>query len=261
LYLELQQGLLRRVRTLIQNQYGIELDSIAIEQPPDLKMGEYALPVAFELARKLRKAPKIIAAELAALLNDSLATVSLLLPVEDKAHGLAVSRFEAAGAGYLNVYMNRTTLASALAQYDLRPEPNSGLHVLVEHTSINPNKAAHVGHLRNAILGDAFVRILRANGQKVDVQNYIDNTGVQVADVVVGFLHLEGKSLAEIRALIAGFETSGEKFDYLCWDVYARVSQWYEAGSEDENKQRKGLRYATLHEIEAGGNETAELRN
>ena len=263
MYLELQQGLLRRVRTLIQNQYGIELDSIAIEQPPDLKMGEYALPVAFELARKLRKAPRIIAAELAALLNDSLATVSLLLPVVDKAQGLAVSRFEAAGAGYLNVYMNRTTLASALAQYDIRPEPNSGLHVLVEHTSINPNKAAHVGHLRNAILGDAFVRILRANGQKVDVQNYIDNTGVQVADVVVGFLHLEGKSLAQIREIIAHSSsdpTSREqRFDYLCWDVYARVSQWYDEGSDEENKQRKALRYATLHEIEAGGNDTAEI--
>jgi arginyl-tRNA synthetase len=263
LYLELQQGLLRRVRTLIQDQYGIELDSIAIEQPPDLKMGEYALPVAFELARKLRKAPRIIAADLAALLNDSLATVSLLLPGEGKARGLAVSRFEAAGAGYLNVYMNRTTLASALAQYDLRPEPNSGLHVLVEHTSINPNKAAHVGHLRNAILGDTFVRILRANGQKVDVQNYIDNTGVQVADVVVGFLHLEGKSLAQIREIIAHSSSDADsreqRFDYLCWDVYARVSQWYGAGSDEENKQRKSLRYATLHEIEGGGNDTAEI--
>jgi arginyl-tRNA synthetase len=264
-YFELQQRLLTRVRELIKSHYDIELGPIAIEQPPDLKMGEFALPVAFELARKLRKAPKIIATELAELLNNSLATVALLLPqgaqgeAAGTAEGLAISRFEAAGAGYLNVYVNRATCAAFLAQYDLHPAPNSGLHVLVEHTSINPNKAAHVGHLRNAILGDTFVRILRANGQKVDVQNYIDNTGVQVADVVVGFLHLEGKSLAEIRALIASFETSEEKFDYLCWDVYARVSQWYEAGSEEENKQRKGLRYATLHEIEAGGNETAAV--
>ena len=73
------------------------------------------------------------------------------------------------------------------------------LHSLVEHTSINPNKAAHVGHLRNAILGDTFVRLLRAAGQKVDVQNYIDNTGVQVADVVVGLMHLEGLSLSDVR--------------------------------------------------------------
>jgi len=243
-----------RVREAIQKQYGIEVGDIAIEQPPDLKMGEFALPVAFELARKLRKAPKVIAAELATALNDELEKQTA-----HSAHGTAVSRYEAAGAGYLNVYMHRANCADTLATVNPVVIPNSGLHVLVEHTSINPNKAAHVGHLRNAILGDTFVRILRANGQKVDVQNYIDNTGVQVADVVVGFLHLEDKSLADIRELISEFETNGEKFDYLCWDVYARVSQWYEAGSEDENKQRKALRYATLHEIEAGGNETAAV--
>ena len=261
MYFETQERLLRRVREAIKSTYDIEVGNFAIEQPPDLKMGEFALPVAFELARKLRKAPKIIASELATVLNESLATVATMMPPgsEGTENGLAISRFEAAGAGYLNVYLNRGSLALALAKYDVHPTPGSGLHVLVEHTSINPNKAAHVGHLRNAILGDTFVRILRANGQKVDVQNYIDNTGVQVADVVVGFLHLEGKSLAEIRSLIAGFETSGEKFDYLCWDVYARVSQWYESGTEEENKQRKALRYATLHEIEAGGNETAAV--
>jgi len=245
-YLELQQRLLARVREVIQTQYGIELGPIAIEQPPDVKLGEFALPAAFELARKLRKAPKIIAGELAATLNRDL-------------EGSPFASFEAAGAGYLNVRLNRALAAGKLAIKNEAAASGSGLHVLVEHTSINPNKAAHVGHLRNAILGDAFVRILRANGQKVDVQNYIDNTGVQVADVVVGFLHLEGKSLADIRSLINDFETNAEKFDYLCWDAYARVSQWYESGSEEENKQRKSLRYATLHEIEAGGNETAEV--
>lgn len=245
-YLELQQRLLARVREVIQSKYEIELGPIAIEQPPDLKLGEFALPVAFELARKLRKAPKIIAAELAAALSEN---------AEDP----AFASFESAGAGYLNVRLNRAGTAARLASDIEETVPNSGLHVLVEHTSINPNKAAHVGHLRNAILGDTFVRILRANGQKVDVQNYIDNTGVQVADVVVGFLHLESKSLAEIRTLISEFETNGEKFDYLCWDVYARVSQWYDSGSEEENKQRKFLRYATLHEIEAGGSETAAV--
>ncbi len=245
MYLELQQRLLAQVRELIQTQYGVELGPIAIEQPPDLKLGEFALPVAFELARKLRKAPKIIATELAAILNQD---------VENSPY----AGFESAGAGYLNVRLNRASAAAQLAGNE-PPVPATGLHVLVEHTSINPNKAAHIGHLRNAILGDTFVRILRANGQQVDVQNYIDNTGVQVADVVVGFLHLESKSLPDIRSLIQDFETNGEKFDYLCWDVYARVSQWYDAGTEEENKQRKSLRYATLHEIEAGGNETAEV--
>ena len=95
--------------------------------------------------------------------------------------------------------------------------------ILVEHTSINPNKAAHIGHLRNAVLGDTFVRLLRYAGREVDVQNYIDNTGVQVADVVVGFTHIDKKSRAEIEAL-----TQKPRFDYYCWDLYARVSQWYE---------------------------------
>ncbi len=246
MYLELQQRLLARVREVILTQYSVELGPIAIEQPPDLKLGEFALPVAFELARKLRKAPKIIATELAEILSRDL---------EDS----PFASFESAGAGYLNVRLNRALAAAQLGRGNEDAAPNSGLHVLVEHTSINPNKAAHIGHLRNAILGDTFVRILRANGQQVDIQNYIDNTGVQVADVVVGFLHVEGKSLADIRSLISDFETNAEKFDYLCWDVYARASQWYESGAEEENKQRKSLRYATLHAIEAGGNETAEV--
>ncbi len=136
----------------------------------------------------------------------------------------------------------------------------------MEHTSINPNKAAHIGHLRNAILGDTFVRLLRAAGNKVDVQNYIDNTGVQVADVVVGFLHLEGKTVDEVRALIAACEVRAkatgrpaDAIDYHCWDLYAKTSQWYTSGTEEENAERKKLRYATLHEIEIGGNETAEI--
>ncbi len=249
MYLEAQQRLLARVRALILAKYDVEFGSIAIEQPPDLKMGEFALPVAFELARKLRKAPKIIAAELAEALNLDVA-------------GSGFAGFEAAGAGYLNVRLNRAATAKALAEAE-EFAPSNGLHVLVEHTSINPNKAAHVGHLRNAILGDAFVRILRANGQKVDVQNYIDNTGVQVADVVVGFVHLEGKTLRQVREIIAAStgdpELREQRFDYICWELYARVSQWYEAGTEDENKQRKALRYATLHEIEAGNNEIAEV--
>ncbi|HLK51800.1 MAG TPA: arginine--tRNA ligase, partial [Candidatus Angelobacter sp.] len=124
---------------------------------------------------------------------------------------------------------------------------------VVEHTSINPNKAAHIGHLRNAILGDTFVRLLQAAGAKVDVQNYIDNTGVQVADVVVGFLYLEKKNKSEIEALAAN-GSNGRPFDYYCWDLYARVSQWYE-----ESKENLKLRLQTLHDIEQGGNEPAEI--
>ena len=192
MYLELQKRLLARVREVLKANYDIELGTIAIEQPPDLKMGEFALPVAFEPARKLRKAPKIIATELVAALGASLTP----------ADGFA--SFEVAGSGYINARADRALLSSRIASAEGHSPSAQDLHVLVEHTSINPNKAAHIGHLRNAILGDTFVRLLRAAGKQVDVQNYIDNTGVQVADVVVGFLHLEGKSLGEIRALFSG---------------------------------------------------------
>ena len=153
-----------------------------------------------------------------------------------------------AGAGYINARVDRAAVAPALAS-DEEPRATPTGKILVEHSSINPNKAAHIGHLRNAILGDTFVRLLRFAGREVDVQNYIDNTGVQVADVVVGFLHIEKKSRAEIEEL-----ARQPRFDYYCWDLYARVSQWYE-----EDKQNLQVRLKTLHEIEEGSNETPAI--
>jgi len=160
-----------------------------------------------------------------------------------------IAGMQVAPPGYLNVKIDRAWLAAALAA-DARPTDDVPPgKILVEHSSINPNKAAHIGHLRNAILGDTFVRLLRHAGREVDVQNYIDNTGAQVADVVVGFIHLQKKSKVEIA------ELAGEpRFDYYCWDLYARVSQWYA-----EDKQNLQTRLAVLHAIEEGGNETAEI--
>src|SRR5271165_5080342 len=206
-------------------------------------MGEFALPLSFELAKRLRKAPQKIAEE-----------IVVELPLPD-----GFEKLEVAGAGYINARLKRDRAAKALARREAHPETAghegegaadvSG-KILVEHTSINPNKAAHIGHLRNAILGDSFVRLLRAAGHKVDVQNYIDNTGVQVADVVVGFTHLEKKSKQEIAEMIV----SNPRFDYYCWDLYARVSQWYEA-----DKENLKVRLEVLHAIEQGGNEMAEI--
>jgi arginyl-tRNA synthetase len=247
-YLELQQRLGSAIRALLKEKYSLEIESVPLETPPDLRFGEIATPIALQLARALRKAPKIIAEEIVAFLGSI--------------EGFA--GFEVAGAGYINARLDR----AAAVQLVITPKsgPTAGGHVLVEHTSINPNKAAHIGHLRNAILGDTFVRLLREAGNKVDVQNYIDNTGVQVADVVVGFLHLEGKTLADVRALVAACEerakASGrpaDGIDYYSWVLYANTSQWYSSGTEEENTERKKLRYATLHLIEAGGNETAEI--
>ena len=237
-----QQRLLReRLRSVLQAKYQVELPQIAVEQPPDLEMGEYALPVAFELARRLKRSPRAIAGEL----------VVDLMPLE------GFTSFAVAGAGYINGKLDRQAAMQQIARDDT-PEDQTHLHSLVEHTSINPNKAAHIGHLRNAILGDTFVRLLRAAGQRVDVQNYIDNTGVQVADVVVGLTHFEGYDLAGVKQLLADLKAKGQRIDDYCWDLYAQVSQWYEA-PDPEKQARKNIRLETLHAIEAGGNETAEI--
>ena len=238
MYRDLERRLVAHLREFLRRAYGLEISNIVVEQPPKIEFGEYALPIAFELARKLRKAPRKIAEEIVAGVG--------AIP--------GFAKFEVAGAGYINVRVNRAELAAALAADESPADdfPAAAVptgKVLVEHSSINPNKAAHIGHLRNAILGDTFVRLLRFAGREVDVQNYIDNTGVQVADVVVGFLHIEKKSRAEIEALAAG-----TRFDYVCWDLYARVSHWYE-----EDKANLQARAATLHSIEEGNNQTAAI--
>ena len=233
MYRHLERGLIQSVREFLLRTYQLEVANIVVEQPPKIEFGEYALPIAFELARKLRKAPRKIADEIVAGIG--------AVP--------GIEKFEVAGAGYINVRVNRAEEAAAVVA-DQKPITDAPAgKVLVEHSSINPNKAAHIGHLRNAILGDTFVRLLRFAGRDVDVQNYIDNTGVQVADVVVGFMQVEKKSLAEIKALAAA-----PRFDFYCWDLYARVSRWY-AG----DKKNLAVRGATLHALEEGNNETSQI--
>ena len=254
MYLLLQNRLVAHVRAFLKQRYDVDVANIVVEQPPKIELGEFALPVSFELAKRLRKAPRKIADEIVA---------EMTLP-----EGFA--KFEVAGAGYINARLDRSAAAEIVAGENEEQEQEQGQQphtsqqkacmghprgsrgkALVEHTSINPNKAAHIGHLRNSILGDTLVRLLRAAYYTVDVQNYIDNTGVQVADVVVGFERVAKKSKAEIEALIAGSEG---RFDYYCWDLYAKVSQWYEA-----DKTNLQARRDTLHLLEVGGNETAEI--
>ena len=242
MYLKQQRQLAERIRAALRSLYQIEVETVVLEQPPELAFGEYATPIAFELARRLRKAPKKIAEEIVAALGSVPGFASL----------------ELAGAGYINARLDRGSFAQAFGVSADLPPPDQPLYSLVEHTSINPNKAAHVGHLRNAILGDTFVRLLKAAGQKVDVQNYVDNTGVQVADVVVGFVHLEALNLAGVEKLMTELAEGGARIDFYCWDLYARVSQWYDAVPE-EAAARKKLRSNTLHAIEAGGNETSQI--
>jgi arginyl-tRNA synthetase len=233
LYRDLEGRLVERVREFLRTTYSLDLQKIVIEQPPNVELGEYALPLAFELAKKLRKAPRKIAEEIVAGIG----------PID------GFEKLELAGAGYINARVTRGNFAAALAaDKQFEPQISEG-KVLVEHSSINPNKAAHIGHLRNAVLGDTFVRLLRFADREVDIQNYIDNTGAQVADVIVGFVHLEKKSRSEIQQL-----ATQPRFDYYCWDLYARVSQWYE-----QDKQNQRARLETLHAIEQGGNETSAV--
>src|SRR5262249_27102999 len=154
----------------------------------------------------------------------------------------------AAPNGYLNFFLDRSSfLRERLAPPAAAGNAPAAGKAIVEHTAINPNKAAHIGHLRNAALGDTLVRALRFRGTRVEVQNYIDDTGVQVADVVVGFREIERKSLDEIRRI-----ADTTRFDYYCWDLYSRVTEWY-----DGDKARLAVRAATLHDIEHGGNDNA----
>src|ERR1039457_1829180 len=191
----------------IQARYGIDL-AIAVEQPRQSDFGEMAVPAAFQLAKQLRQAPKKIAAELAAGIG----------PIP------GVAALEVAGNGYINIRLDRGAYAADLMRGESPAEAGPDEKIIVEHTNINPNKAAHIGHLRNATLGDTFVRMLRAGGKRVEVQNYIDNTGVQVANVVVGFHCLKQESLADIEALLAD---PAVRFDYYCWDLYAYTSSYY----------------------------------
>src|ERR1700727_735471 len=220
MYRTLQQALLSRIQAILLAKYDISLAQLAVEQPPSIAMGELALPVAFELAKRLRKAPRAIATELAAELTAALPELE------------GVASVEVAGAGYLNIRLDRAATGRRIAADQHADIGGPGFR-LVEHTSINPNKAAHIGHLRNAILGDTFQRLLRPDaykrGYEVGVQNYIDNTGVQVADVVVGLVHLEGKTLATTRELLVDLAANNHRIDFYCWDLYARVSQWYTA--------------------------------
>ena len=232
--LPFHDSLRAHLTTLLANLYSIDasaLPPLVLEYPPNRALGDLGTPLAFELARRLRKPPRAIAQEIATAFG-ALA---------------GVRQVAAAPNGYLNVFLERPAfLIERLTARETPPRPHAG-KAIVEHTAINPNKAAHVGHLRNAALGDTLVRVLRFRGVPVEVQNYIDDTGVQVADVVVGFRVLENKTLDQIRDI-----ADTTRFDYYCWDLYARVTEWY-----GTDKERLAVRAQTLHDIEHGGNDNA----
>lgn len=247
--IEIQNVLVEAVQAASGKHFSVVPDTIATETPPKIELGDVAFPVSFELAKKIKQSTgeKKNPREIADVLKSELESLDF------------VSLVEVAGAGYLNVFLDRAQFLAENLSAELLPRtassvsPNA-IKVCVEHTSVNPNKAAHIGHVRNSVLGDTFQRILKATGKRVEVQNYIDNTGVQVADVVVGFMYLEHKDLAAIKALDAELAAAGKSFDYYCWDLYAKVGKEYQT-----NEELKEKRAEVLHLIEEGGNATAEL--
>ena len=253
--IEIQDRLKQQTRAAAFELFGVELEQVGAEVPPRPELGDLAFPVSFELAKRIKQstgvktAPRTIAEQLKARLEQS----------------AEVARVEVAGAGYLNVFFDRARLLSLFA-----PESPANIEdaatvpdrpkKMVEHTSINPNKAAHIGHVRNAVLGDTFVRVLQEAGEKVEVQNYIDNTGVQVADVVVGFMHIENMKLEDIKALDSSLPAE-RPFDYYCWDLYTQVGLFYRDGDAagTPNPERLKLRTEVLHALEEGSNPIADL--
>jgi arginyl-tRNA synthetase len=229
----LEKALLKR----ISERYHVEYDSLNFTIPPKIELGELAIPIAFDLAKKLKRKPFEIAGELAA----------------DAGEIPGIGKVDVAGGGYLNFHLDRGAFALELARSIARKQfgrvtgPDQTGKLIVEHTNINPNKAAHIGHLRNATLGDTFVRCMRFLGNDVEVQNYLDNTGVQVADVVVGLERMQSMTLRDVEAIEG-------KFDYYCWDVYAKVAEFYQRSEEN-----KKWRSRTMQAVEAGNNATAEL--
>jgi arginyl-tRNA synthetase len=210
-----------------------DVPAFAVEVPPSRAMGDLAAPLAFQLARTLRKPPRAIAQELA----------SAVTPIP------GVARLTAAPNGYLNVFLDRRSFLAARVRGQVAAAAADPEKTIVEHTAINPNKAAHIGHLRNAALGDTLVRALQFRGTPVEVQNYIDDLGVQVADIIVGFRGLENRDLAAVREL-----ADSTRFDYYCWDLYSRVTEWYE-----QDRKNLEARAETLHALEHGGNDVAAM--
>jgi arginyl-tRNA synthetase len=214
--------------------------SIPLTYPPSTELGDLASPLCFELARALKRSPRDIATAIA----------------EAFVAGDGIARVEVAGPGYLNAFLDRDAFLAAELSGVAPSACEGGDKIIVEHTNINPNKAAHIGHLRNAVLGDTLVRFLKRLGRHVETQNYIDDTGVQVADLVVGFEKIRDLQFEDVLREYSeeALRERGERFDYVAWDLYAEVTRWYEKDAE-----RLTFRASTLEAMEHGGNPTAEL--
>jgi arginyl-tRNA synthetase len=238
----IKEEVARRLVGFVRQTYALEIAPPGFLYPPNPEYGDLALALAFDLAKRLRKPPRAIASEL----------------VSSLAACPGIERAEVAGAGYVNLFFDRPEYAGSLFEEIRSPAAApSGGKVIVEHTNINPNKAAHIGHLRNAVLGDTLARALRLLGRRVEVQNYIDDTGVQVADLAIGITRLESLDLEGVKRLEADLAARDQPLDHYCWDLYARVTEMYAASDDPTLKER--LRRDALHQMEEGKTPLARI--
>jgi len=214
----LQAALRDAVRPLLPDPATADALEVPVLPVPDDKPGDYGSPLAFGLARLLRRPPAQIAADLAAA----------VVPPP------GVARIEAVGA-YLNAYVDPGAFVRSVVAAPLEL-PATGRKVVVEHTSVNPNKEAHVGHLRNIVLGDAVARIERAAGNRVEVQNYIDDTGRQAAETLFAVRHFGETAPAD------------EKYDHWLGRLYVRLG---EAKAVEDEAIERGVSQV-MHRLERG---------
>lgn len=208
---------------------------IDVSLPPSEAYGDLASAVPIRIAREQGKKPADVAIELASKGMDH-ARKSRYIGSVSPHRG-----------GYLNFGINRPRFIfesiSAIASGDLGRVRERGEVVAIEHTNVNPNKALHIGHARNLVLGDSLVRVMRFMGHQVQALNYVDDSGAQVADIIVGFRFLG----------LSDEAPPGVKFDAYCGDnVYTRVTREYE--TDPSLRQKQSL---VLKEIEDGTGEVA----
>jgi arginyl-tRNA synthetase len=221
---EIEDAIIKKIK----NKYSIE--TLRLDSTPSFSWGDLSTKVAFEIAKRERKNPSEVAREIKSIIHP--------LPY--------VEKIEEKG-GFLNLFLNKEEIIKKELLERKEIERKARFRkIIVEHTNINPNKSAHIGHLRNACLGDTLVRCLRYLGENVEVQNYIDDTGIQVADVVYGFKEIEGKGVGDLDKI--------EKIDYYFWDLYTKVYEYL------ENNERAISKRNEIHKkIEEGKGEEAEL--
>ena len=237
------RALIQEVRELVSSALtsaGYPLIEFDVSEPPQQAFGDLSCNVAFLLSKHLKKPPPKIAIELTEALGQRIQGGRYILSMNP-------------AGGHINFKANYAhlapaTLSQALSDPDNYGYPNYGqdTHIVIEHTSVNPNKALHVGHMRNVIIGDTLYRIMRATSHRTTVLNYIDDSGVQIADIVVGFK-------------FAGFPvtppTKNQKFDQYCGDeVYVKINDMYEKDPRLAEKRK-----LVLKEIEEGKSEIARF--